>query len=77
MNRYVSGSNIDVYTNGVKTRENAEEWGRESELTYVVQSGPLKSLGLKWRNSSLRKDWAGSRSFDENRVIINFPLDIL
>lgn len=25
MNRYVSGSNIDVYTNSVKTRENAEE----------------------------------------------------
>ncbi|WP_252271901.1 OprD family porin [Pseudomonas subflava] len=72
MNRYISGDNIEI-----AGTDDGEEWGRESELTYVVQSGPLKSLGLKWRNSSLRKDWAGSRSFDENRVIINFPLDIL
>src|SRR5690606_1296263 len=48
MNRYVSGSNIDVYTDGVKTRENAEEWGRESELAYTIQEGTLKNLSIRW-----------------------------
>lgn len=72
MNRYISGDNVHV--GGI---DDGEEWGRESELGYVVQSGPLKSLGIKWRNSSLRKDWDGAKSFDENRLIFNFPLGIL
>ena len=72
MNRYISGDNVHV--GGI---DDGEEWGRESELAYVVQSGPLKSLGIKWRNSSLRKDWDGAKSFDENRLIFNFPLGIL
>ncbi len=71
MNRYISGDNIQV--GGI---EDGEEWGRESELAYTVQSGPLKSLNIKWRNSSLRQDWA-TRDLDENRIILNYPLNIL
>ncbi|APU29372.1 porin [Ectopseudomonas alcaliphila JAB1] len=75
MNRYVSGSNIDVYTNGVKTRENAEEWGRESELAYTIQEGSLKNLSIRWRNSDLRRDVGAD--LHENRLIFNYPLSIL
>ncbi|APU31957.1 porin [Ectopseudomonas alcaliphila JAB1] len=75
MNRYVSGSNIDVYTNGVKTRENAEEWGRESELAYTIQEGTLKNLSIRWRNSDVRRDVG--QDLHENRLIINYPLSIL
>ncbi|MNG07197.1 Porin-like protein NicP precursor [compost metagenome] len=51
---------------------------RESELAYVVQSGPLKSLNVKWRNASIRKSWASNGTdFDENRLIVNYPLNLL
>ncbi|WP_251962444.1 OprD family porin [Pseudomonas sp. Marseille-Q5299] len=71
MNRYLSGSNIhaDAVTDG-------KEWGRESELAYVVQSGPLKDMSIKWRNSSLRRDFSNF-DIDENRVIINYPVKFL
>ena len=71
MNRYISGDNIEV-----GGRDDGKEWGRESELAYTVQSGPLKSLNVKWRNSSIRRDF-NSSEFDENRLIFNYPLSIL
>jgi hypothetical protein len=70
MNRYVSGDNI--HTGG---RTDAEEWGRESELAYTVQSGVLKNLNVKWRNSNIRRD-VGTDAH-ENRLIINYPLSLL
>ncbi|MNZ22185.1 Porin-like protein NicP precursor [compost metagenome] len=72
MNRYISGDNAHV---GAVT--DGEEWGRESELAYVVQSGAFKALSVKWRNSSLRRDWGSNTSFDENRLIISYPLSLL
>lgn len=71
MNRYLSGSNIHT---GAVT--DGKEWGRESELAYVVQSGPLKDMSFKWRNSSLRRDFSNF-DIDENRVIINYPIKFL
>jgi hypothetical protein len=53
-----------------------KEWGRESELAYTVQSGPLKSLNVKWRNSSIRKSFS-TNEFDENRVIVSYPISLL
>ncbi len=53
-----------------------EGGGRESELAYVVQSGALKSLSVRWRNSSVRKDFS-THEFDENRMFINYPLSLL
>ncbi|MOA70107.1 Porin-like protein NicP precursor [compost metagenome] len=53
-----------------------KEWARESELAYVVQSGALKNLSLKWRNSTMRRDFSANE-FDENRLIISYPLGIL
>ncbi|HCD6622868.1 TPA: OprD family outer membrane porin [Pseudomonas aeruginosa] len=54
----------------------SKEWTRESELAYVVQSGTFESLGLKWRNSSLRRNYS-SNEFDESRLIISYPLSTL
>lgn len=67
MNRYIHGYNV----------HNASTQGRESELAYVVQSGPFKALNLKWRNSSQRRDWGSTNSFDENRLIVSYPLSLL
>lgn len=71
MNRYISGDRIEA--GGV---DDGKEWGRESELAYTVQSGPFKSLNVKWRNSSIRRDYS-STEFDENRLIFNYPLSLL
>jgi len=71
MNRYIKGSGIHV-----GTENDAEEWGRESELAYVFQSGALKDLNVKWRNSTVRRAWGTNTSFNENRLIINYPLSL-
>jgi len=71
MNRYISGDN--VHTGAIT---DGEEWARESELAYVVQSGNLKNLSVKWRNSTMRRDYS-SNTFDENRLIISYPISIL
>ncbi len=71
MNRYISGQ--DVHTGAIT---DGKEWIRESELAYVIQSGTFKNLNVKWRNSSIRRDFS-SNEFDENRLIFNYPLSIL
>ena len=71
MNRYISGDNIHT-----ATVNNGKEWGRESELAYTVQSGTLKNLTVRWRNSSIRRDYS-TNEFDENRVFISYPLSLL
>ncbi|WP_159812303.1 OprD family porin [Pseudomonas sp. 18058] len=70
MNRYISGSNVHSggFTDG-------KEWGRESELTYVVQSGSLKNLSLRWRNSVIKRDFSLA-DFNENRLIMSYPVSI-
>ncbi|MBA1203471.1 OprD family porin [Pseudomonas capeferrum] len=71
MNRYIKGDN--VHTGG---RTDGREWARESELAYVIQSGTFKDLSIRWRNSTMRRDFS-SNAFDENRLIVNYPLNLL
>jgi hypothetical protein len=71
MNRYISGDNVHT-----SSTSDGKEWGRETELAYVIQSGSLKNLSMKWRNASIRRDFS-SNEFDENRLIFNYPLSIL
>ncbi|KAF1004131.1 MAG: Porin-like protein NicP [Pseudomonas sp.] len=71
MNRCISGGN--VHAGGVT---DGKEWGRETELGYVVQSGLFKAMSIKWRNSTMRRDWGSNTSFGENRLIINYPLSL-
>lgn len=72
MNRFIEGSN--VHSNGVT---DGEDRGRETEIAYVLQSGTFKSLSLRWRNSTLRRNYGNTNSFDENRVIIQYPISFL
>jgi porin-like protein GalP len=72
MNRFIEGSN--VHSNGVT---DGEDRGRETEIAYVLQSGTFKNLSLRWRNSTLRRNYGNTNSFDENRVIIQYPISFL
>ncbi len=71
MNRYLQGTNAHVgnVTDG-------EEQGRETELAYVVQSGPLQKASIRYRNIALRTNYGSNSSYDENRVIVQYPLDL-
>ncbi|WP_248742792.1 MULTISPECIES: OprD family porin [unclassified Pseudomonas] len=71
MNRYLSGDNVHT-----GTITDGKEWGRESELGYTVQSGTLKNLNVRWRNSTMRRDYSNNE-FDENRVIVSYPINLL
>jgi hypothetical protein len=71
MNRDISGDN--VHTGAIT---NGKEWGRESELAYTVQSGPLRDLNVRWRNATMRRDFS-TNEFDENRIFISYPLSLL
>lgn len=70
MTRYVHGENVKT-----STVDNGTEWVRESELGYVLQSGPLRNLSLRWRNSSVRRDF-NATDYDENRLIVSYPIKI-
>ena len=72
MNRFIEGSN--VHNSGVT---DGKDRGRETEVAYVFQSGTFKAMSLRWRNSSLRRDYGNTNSFDENRLIIQYPFSIL
>lgn len=65
--RYVNGDNVAVAGgNGGK------EWERDFDLSYVIQSGPLKNLGLRWRNAMVRSNFGPS--VDDNRLIVSYNL---
>lgn len=70
MNRYIRGSNAHV-----GLIEDGTERDRESELSYVVQSGSLRKLSVTWRNSSIRRSYSNNE-FDENRLIFNYPISL-
>ena len=71
MNRYIKGDNVHT-----ATVDDGKEWARESELAYVVQSGTFKNLSMKWRNSTMRRDYS-TNAFDENRLIVSYPFSLL
>lgn len=77
--RYVKGDDVDV--SHVATRkaallrahgEDGHEWERTTDLAYVIQSGPLKNLGLRWRNATARSSLQDG--VDENRVIVSYQV---
>ncbi|WP_052037648.1 OprD family porin [Pseudomonas sp. GM55] len=70
MTRYLSGDEVSV-----RNRTQAgKEWERDTELAYVIQSGALKNLALKWKNASTRSNFASD--IDENRLILSYSLPI-
>jgi len=62
--RYVHGEDFEV--KGVA----GKEWERNIDVSYVIQSGPLKNLALRLRNVEIQGDATGRR--DENRAIISY-----
>ena len=71
MTRYLTGDNVDLGTNV----SDGKEWERDMDLAYVVQSGPLKNLGLKWRNATVRSNF--TNDIDENRLILSYTLPLM
>ena len=81
---YLRGDNIDtsgnVGTTAPQTRVNAtgaSEWERDLTVAYVVPQGPLKNLGLTWKNAMWRNDIPGQRDQDENRLIVSYSIPLL
>ncbi|WP_434456211.1 OprD family porin [Stutzerimonas urumqiensis] len=72
MTRYVKGEDFGANGNG-------EEWERDTDIAYVIQGGPLKNLGIKWRNGSYRGETAAGadREIDQNRLIVSYTLPLL
>ncbi|SFP55619.1 outer membrane porin, OprD family [Geopseudomonas sagittaria] len=68
MSRYVSGDNFKI--GGAE----AKEWERDIDLGYVIQSGPLKNVGLRLRNVAYRG--SHTTDIDENRVIVNYTVKL-
>ncbi|TBU82898.1 outer membrane porin, OprD family [Pseudomonas daroniae] len=67
--RYVSGDNV-------RTGQGYEgkDWERDLDLAYVVQSGLLKGVGLRWRNVTARSNYR--TDIDENRLILSYTLSL-
>lgn len=77
--RYVKGDNVDP--ENINTAQAAdlrargkegEAWERNTDITYVVQSGPLKDVSIRWRNASNRSTY--NRDADENRVMLSYAI---
>lgn len=64
MARYIRGNDFQI------SNQDAHERERDVDIAYVVQSGLLKDLSLRWRNISYR----GNRTtdIDENRLIASY-----
>ena len=71
MTRYLTGDNIELGAG----RPEGREWERDTDIGYVVQSGPLKNVGLKWRNATVRTSHFGN-DLDENRLILSYVLPL-
>lgn len=70
MTRYVKGDHADPATSS----EQGREWERNTDIAYVVPSGVLKNVGIRWRNAAYRSNFA--RGTDENRLIVSYTLPI-
>ncbi|MCY1285117.1 Porin-like protein NicP [compost metagenome] len=70
MTRYTNGDDID---RGAGKADDSE-WERDTDLAYVIQSGPFKDVSFKWRNAAYRSRY--SSDIDENRFIVNYTLKL-
>ena len=67
MTRYVTGDNVNLAAGG-----EGEEWERDTDIAYVVQSGPLKNFGMKVRNATVRSNFGSD--LNETRLILSYTL---
>nr|WP_223537245.1 OprD family porin [Pseudomonas sp. GL-B-16] len=78
--RYVKGDEVDPEHLANRkgrmlqaTGGEGREWERTTDISYVIQSGPLKNFGMRWRNGTNRSNYADGA--DENRVILTYGID--
>lgn len=67
MTRYISGDNVSRAAGG-----EGKEWERDTELKYVIQSGPLKNVAVRLRNATFRSNFA--RDADEVRLLVSYSV---
>ena len=66
--RYIEGDNVDAGS------FEGEDFERDLDLAYVVQSGPLKNFGVRVRNVTARSNYR--TDIDENRLILSYTLTL-
>lgn len=71
INRYVKGTGADLGRGKAEGRE----WERDFDITYRFQTGALKNLSVRWRNSTVRSNV--TKDLDDNRLIIAYTLPLL
>jgi hypothetical protein len=69
MSRYLKGDNVRK-----NDGTSGEEWERNTDVSYVLQSGALKNLSMTIRNATYRSDF--NAKLDETRIIFNYPISI-
>ncbi|MFB4394935.1 MULTISPECIES: OprD family porin [unclassified Pseudomonas] len=73
MTRYMRGTGIDRGNNALDENVESE---RNIVLGYVIQSGPLKGVGLEWRNIDVKTRYgngsASGADYKENRLITTY-----
>jgi len=69
MTRYGHGENATT-----KAGSNGKEWERDTEVSYTLQSGPLKNLSVRVNNATNRRSF--NSDFDQTRVIVSYPLSL-
>ncbi|KAF0864854.1 OprD family porin [Pseudomonas sp. LD120] len=75
---YLRGDNIDtVSKGGTVAGSGRSEWERDLTVAYVIPEGPLKNLGLTWKNAMWRNDIPNQRDQDENRLIVSYSIPLL
>ena len=67
MTRYVSGDNVNLNSGG-----EGKEWERDTDIAYVIQNGPLKNVGMKVRNATVRSNFGSD--INETRLILSYTL---
>lgn len=74
--RYIKGDNVDAQaTNRGGPRYEGEDFERDLDIGYTVQSGALKGLGVRVRNVVARSNYRSD--IDENRLIFNYSWKLL
>lgn len=69
--RYVTGDGFDAADGS-----SGKEWERDVDVSYIIQQGPLKNLGVRWRNAMVRSN-ATTGDLDENRLIVSYTIPLM
>ena len=72
--RYINGDSIKV----PGSQAEGQEWERDTEFKYQVQSGTFKDVSVRLRNATYRSNYEKfARDMDETRVIVSYNFSLL